>query len=60
MVYSSKTEGNGTRWYWLFLIIFRGRKQVVGANDAISVSGIENCGEPQCSILGPLLFLNNI
>ena len=43
-----------TDWFKSYL---GGRKQVVVANDTTSEPGIVNCGVPQGSILGPLLFL---
>ena len=45
---------NETDWFKSYL---GGRKQVVVANDTTSEPGIVNCGVPQGSILGPLLFL---
>ena len=43
-----------TDWFKSYL---GGRKQVVVANDTKSEPEIVNCGVPQGSILGPLLFL---
>ena len=43
-----------TDWFQSYLGV---RKQVVVANDTKSEPGIVNCGVPQGSILGPLLFL---
>ena len=43
-----------TNWFKSYL---GGRQQVVVANDTRSEPGIVNCGVPQGSILGPLLFL---
>ena len=45
---------NSTEWFQSYL---GGRNQVVEANDTLSEPGIVNCGVPQGSILGPLLFL---
>ena len=45
---------NSTEWFQSYL---GGRNQVVEANDTLSEAGIVNCGVPQGSILGPLLFL---
>ena len=45
---------NSTEWFQSYL---GGRNQVVEANDTLSDAGIVNCGVPQGSILGPLLFL---
>ena len=45
---------NCTEWFQSYL---GGRNQVVEANDTLSDAGIVNCGVPQGSILGPLLFL---
>ena len=45
---------NSTEWFKSYL---GGRNQVVEANDTLSDAGIVNCGVPQGSILGPLLFL---
>ena len=45
---------NSTEWFQSYL---GRRNQVVEANDTLSEAGIVNCGVPQGSILGPLLFL---
>lgn len=45
---------NSTEWFQSYL---GGRNQVVEANYTLSDVGIVNCGVPQGSILGPLLFL---
>ena len=55
--FAKKLEAMGldeTDWFKSYL---GGRKQVVVANDTTSEPGIVNCGVPQGSILGPLLFL---
>ena len=46
-----------TNWFKSYL---GGRQQVVVANDTRSEPGIVNCGVPQGSILGPLLFVCHI
>ena len=45
---------NSIEWFESYL---GERNQVVEANDTLSEAGIVNCGVPQGSILGPLLFL---
>merc|ERR1712240_552541 len=45
---------NSIEWFQSYL---GGRNQVIEANDTLSDAGIVNCGVPQGSILGPLLFL---
>ena len=55
--FAKKLEAMGldeTDWFKSYL---GGRKQVVVANDTTSEPVIVNCGVPQGSILGPLLFL---
>ena len=48
---------NFTKWFKSYL---GGRQQIVVANGTPSESGTVNCGAPQGSILGPLLFLCHV
>jgi len=47
-------RGNMLKWFESYLM---NRKQVVKYNDMISKEMLINCGVPQGSILGPILFL---